>query len=390
MTETISYKRVFLILFFAIAVSMTGVGIVVPLLPVYADSLGASGFMIGMIFGSFSLSRSFFLPYFGRKSDAVGRKPFITAGLFLYGVASIAFMFAKTVELLVIVRFLQGIASAMIMPVTQAYVGEIAPKGREGFTMGLFNLSMNISLSLGPILGGVVKDRFGLRAAFGCMGLLAYSGFFMCLFLLPPKDKEPRAMRKHPEGYWGLLKHRFISGPVVFRLLFTVCVGMSWAFLPVLAAREFHISASRIGVLVMLSVLLTGLLQTPAGWLADRSDKRKMVAVGGLIIMISMVLFRFSEGFYGLLVANTVFGIGGGVATPPLMAICVIEGNRNQAMGQVMGLLTLGHSLGMLFGAIIGGVMMDLFHLRTAFDAGAVVVLAGTLFFMAATRDRKI
>ena len=81
-----SDRKIFGTLFFSIFATVTGVGIVVPLLPVHANDLGASGLYIGLIFGAFSLSRTIFLPYFGRLSDKKGRKPFIVAGLFSYAV----------------------------------------------------------------------------------------------------------------------------------------------------------------------------------------------------------------------------------------------------------------------------------------------------------------
>ena len=76
-------KKIFGTLFFSIFTAVTGVGIVVPLLPVYAHDLGASGLYIGLIFGVFSLSRTVFLPYFGRLSDKKGRKPFIVGRSYL-------------------------------------------------------------------------------------------------------------------------------------------------------------------------------------------------------------------------------------------------------------------------------------------------------------------
>ena len=159
-------KKIFGTLFFSIFAAVTGVGVVVPLLPIYAHDLGASGLYIGMIFGSFSLSRTFFLPYFGRLSDKKGRKPYILAGLFAYFIISIGFIFSKNVESLIIIRFIHGIASAMIMPVVQAYVGDITPRGQEGFVMGLFNLAMFSGLSLGPLIGGVINDHFNLQYTF--------------------------------------------------------------------------------------------------------------------------------------------------------------------------------------------------------------------------------
>ncbi len=179
-------KKIFGTLFFSIFATVTGVGIVIPLLPIYARDMGASGLYIGLIFGSFSLSRTFFLPYFGRLSDKKGRKPFIVIGLFTYALISLAFILSHSVESLIVLRFIQGITSALILPVTQAYVGDITPKGREGFTMGVFNMSIFLGLSIGPLIGGWVYDRFNLQATFVSMGFLALIGFFFSLFLLPP------------------------------------------------------------------------------------------------------------------------------------------------------------------------------------------------------------
>ena len=183
-------KKIFGTLFFSIFATVTGVGIVVPLLPVYAHNLGASGIYIGLIFGVFSLSRTLFLPYFGGLSDKKGRKPFIVAGLFLYSLISFAFLLADNVQSLIIIRFFQGISSAMMMPVILAYVGDITPENKEGLTMGLFNMSMFFGLSLGPLIGGTIKDNFNLNASFICMGLLAVTGCLLSICLLPPQSSE--------------------------------------------------------------------------------------------------------------------------------------------------------------------------------------------------------
>jgi len=168
---TTSDKKIFAVLFFSIFVSVTGVGIVVPLLPVYAYELGASGLYIGLVFGAFSLSRTFFLPYFGRLSDKKGRKPLIVAGLLAYALISIGFILSKNVETLIIMRFIQGISSAMLIPVIQAYVGDITPEGSEGMSMGMFNMSMFFGLSVGPLAGGMINEHFSLNTSFLCMGM---------------------------------------------------------------------------------------------------------------------------------------------------------------------------------------------------------------------------
>jgi MFS transporter, DHA1 family, multidrug resistance protein len=381
-----SDRKIFGTLFFSIFAAVTGVGIVVPLLPVYAHDLGASGLYIGMVFGAFSLSRTFFLPYFGRQSDRIGRKPFIVTGLFSYAVVSVAFMIFGGVEALIVIRFFQGITSAMIMPVVQAYVGDITPKGREGWVMGLFNMSLFIGLSAGPLIGGVVKDRFSLQGAFLCMGVLSLFGFGLSLALLPPTRQEWVVRKGRPPAQWSIiLTDRILAGLFFFRLAYTACIGIIWGFLPVLADMEFSASASAIGILVMLGISVSGVMHVPMGWLADRFNRKVMVILGGLVAAVAVHAFNFTTGFQSMLWASVVFGIGGGIAMPALMAAAVLRGSSSDAMGSVMALLTVAHSLGMLLGSVFAGVMMDWFQLRQAFVFGSVLMAAGTLWFTVCT-----
>jgi MFS family permease len=104
------------------------------------------------------------------------------------------------VEALIVVRFLQGIASAMIMPVTQAYVGDITPDGGEGFVMGLFNMSVFLGLSIGPLLGGFISESYSLHAAFAAMGALALVGSLTAMMWLPPLGAERVRLHKRAAG----------------------------------------------------------------------------------------------------------------------------------------------------------------------------------------------
>ena len=383
-------KKKFATLFFSIFVSVTGVGIVVPLLPVYAYELGASGLYIGLVFGAFSLSRTFFLPYFGRLSDKKGRKPLIISGLLAYALISIAFIFSKNVETLIIIRFIQGISSAMLMPVIQAYVGDITPEGSEGLSMGMFNMSMFFGLSVGPLAGGMINEHFSLNTSFLCMGILAFLGFSLCLFLLPPTKSERAVSRKKGVISWKkLLKDRELSGLFSFRFAYAACVGVVWGFLPVFADSEFHLSSSHIGILVMLGVFISGIMHTPMGFMADRFNKKTMIIIGGLIIALAILLFKWADGFGDLFIANALIGIGGGISMPAVMALAVLKGKTTKAMGSVMGLVTMAHSSGMLAGSLIAGLMMDIFQLRHVFSFGSLIMVIGTGLFFFYTYHRK-
>jgi MFS family permease len=377
--------KIFGTLFFSLFVTVTGVGIVVPLLPVYAHDLGASGIYIGLIFGAFSLSRTLFLPYFGRLSDRRGRKRIIVPGLFAYALISLAFVFSHDVSTLIVIRFFHGIASAMLMPVIQAYVGDITPAGKEGTVMGVFNMSLFIGLSVGPLIGGVIHDTFGMQVSFGCMGFLALIGFLLSLVLLPPTHSERVTSKPHSLKSWNaLLTDRDIIALFVFRVAYTLCIGIIWTFLPVLADAEFALSSSAIGMLIMLGVLISGTIHIPMGMVADRVNKKRMVAIGGLVVIYSVWSFQNAGGFYDLFVAQVLFGLGGGAAMPALMAMAVSKGSSTDSMGSVMAILTVAHSLGMLLGSLLGGFLMDWFDLRWAFPIGAALMLGCLAVFYSA------
>jgi len=383
-------RKIFGTLFFSIFAAVTGVGVVVPLLPIYAHDLGASGLYIGLIFGAFSISRTVFLPWFGRLSDLKGRKPFIVPGFLAYALISLAFVYSNTVSTLIVIRFFHGIASAMLMPVIQAYIGDITPKGREGITMGAFNMSLFLGLSLGPLIGGVIKDRFNLPTSFICMGLLALVGFFLCLLLLPPTHSEKGIIHAEQPFSWKTLVYDWhVAGLFSYRFAFVFCVGIIWGFLPLYADLHYEASSSSIGLLIALGIFVSGLIHMPMGFLADRINKKAMVVVGGLIVSYAIVSFWWSEQLADLIAATVIFGLGGGISMPALMAMAVLKGNRTNAMGSVMALMTVAHSLGMFSGALMGGGMMDFFQLRAAFPLGGMVMLACSGLFLLGTNLKK-
>ncbi|MBW1781703.1 MAG: MFS transporter [Deltaproteobacteria bacterium] len=376
--------KIFITLFMAVFVTATGAGLVVPLLPVYAHELGAGGLQIGLIFGAFSLTRTLFVPYFGKLSDRKEKKTLMTTGLFTYFMVSFLFMISRSVEMLIVLRLGQGFASAMILPVAQAYIGEITPAHKEGRIMGLFNVSLYAGLSAGPFAGGLVKDWFTIQASFLGMGLLTFFGFILCLLLLPakaPSGKSNAPKLKGPVPYLKLIKIPSVFSLFAFRVCFTTCIGITWAFLPLLANTRLGLSSSAIGIVVMINVLIAGVLQVPMGYLADRFSKKALTIAGGGLAILAILYLDRAQSFWELFFANGMLGLAGGISFPAIMAIGVIEGRRTEAMGSVMGLLALGHSLGMLAGPVLGGALLDFFPFSTIFILGAIILIIGTGIF---------
>ncbi|MFC1992900.1 MFS transporter [Chloroflexota bacterium] len=191
-------KKVFPVLALSIFSSMLGSGIIAPLLPLYAENLGATGIWIGVIFTGFSISRTIFIPIMGRLSDRNGRKPFICIGLLIYAITSLGYIWADSVLQLTFVRLIQGASAGMILPIAQAYVGDISPEREEGRWMGYFNAAFFTGFGLGPLMGGALTDHFGMTIAFSTMAGLNLLAFLIALSLLPEVNHVKTVTSSNP------------------------------------------------------------------------------------------------------------------------------------------------------------------------------------------------
>ncbi len=372
-------KKAFPILALSTFSAMLGVGIIVPLLPLYADNLGASGVWLGIIFAGFSVSRAIFSPVIGRLSDRNGRKLFLCIGLLIYSIISLGYIWADTVTQLTLVRLIHGAAGGMIIPIAQAYIGDISPKGEEGKWMGYFNATFFTGFGIGPLMGGVLTEHFSMNIAFLTMGALNLLAFLVAILFLP-EDRRGTTAASPRLSFNEMKASSMMRGLFSFRLSFSLGIGAFSCFLPIFAAIYAGLSLSLIGVLVAVNILLMSLLGIPSGRIADRFNKRAMIVCGSVISLTFLALIPTAHDFWQLLGLCVLGGIGGAISMPAASALVVDEGRRF-GMGSTFAIFTMALSIGMVLGPLLGGVMADFVSIDSVFYFAAGIGLIGACLF---------
>ena len=254
-----SPARILFLLSASVGVAMIGLGIILPLVPVYAVDLGASGFQVGLIIAAFNVARTVFNPISGRLSDRWGRKPFIVLGLFLYAAVSVFYVMSIRVDSLILVRLLHGFTSVLVVPVALALAADIAPQQRLGLYMGTLNMAVMLGLGIGPALGGFIREFFGMAVAFYTMGGLALFTLIGVAIFLPRDTRQGPDQRERPAApLRQLLKHRVVQGLFLLRFFIAAGQGSVYTFLPILALR-MQITSSQVGLILGANIFLIAL-----------------------------------------------------------------------------------------------------------------------------------
>src|SRR6185369_5738575 len=145
-----------LVIFVTVFIDLLGFGIIIPLLPFYAESFGATALTVGLLGTSFSLMQFLFTPVWGRLSDRVGRRPVLIASLIVTGLSYVLFATASSLWVLFVSRMLAGAAGA-VLSTAQAYVADTTTREERTKGMGLIGAAFGMGFIFGPAIGGILS-----------------------------------------------------------------------------------------------------------------------------------------------------------------------------------------------------------------------------------------
>ena len=380
-------SRPFIVLYVAVFVATFGISLVSPLLPVYAENLGATGVWIGFTFASFAITHSISGPLIGRLSDRYQRKPFIILGLLCYLAAALGYLTADSFAQIIAFRMLSGVGTGLIFSVARAYIGEMVPSGYEGRWFGVFATADIIGFGSGPMFAGLIRGWLGFDAVFIAMALIMGASTLIIMVLLPPRPPQAlntnqKALFQTNASIWNALKDRLTVALTFRHVLFSFSWGSTLAFLAVRLENELLIGPVAIGLAFGVQNFASGISQPMLGWLTDHMNRVILVA-GGLVFAGGCVVAVGTVGNLPLvLVFMILLGASGAMTQVAASALEIVAGRR-VGLGTVIGLGSSGGGVGILCGAVLGGYLVDLFDTSAAFlFAGAVMILGTPLFLL--------
>lgn len=376
-------KKAFAVLVGSMFISMLGMGIVSPFLPIYANSMGVSTLQVGLVQAAFNITGIGTLVFVGRLSDRFGRKSFLSGGLSILAVSSVGLMYSRDIVHLIAWRFVQGLGASAHLPIAQAYLGDITPEGNEGRWMGYFNAVLFAGMGAGPLAGGLITDAFSIKAAFLFMAVLNVLGLIATLIFL--KEMPRKTAAQGHTSYTAPLKSRIMQGVLWYRMTTGVGTASLMAFMPLFAGLKINLSASLIGILLAARSPFS-ILQSYTGRLADKWSRRSMVIWGGIGSAAAVALLPLTWGFWPLLVVYISVTVGQAFGIPAANAYVVQEG-RTFGMGAAMTLFMMAMQTGNGIGPIILGRIADELGLASVFYAAALSTLLGIALFGWMVRD---
>jgi MFS family permease len=367
-------------------VVMLGIGIVIPLLPSYAQNMGATATEIGLIFSSFAFARAISNPVAGAVADRMNMKPLMLAGILAYTLLSFTYVIASKPFHLVLIRTFHGMASAFVIPLAFTYAANISREGEEGLYMGSINMALFFGMGAGPLIGGLITDRLGLNAAFYALSGLSGLAMITAIFLLPSMHKV--YSDKRPAVFTSILKDPVMLGLLLFRIINALGSGSLMVFIPLLA-KDFGLSSTWIGILISSNIFLTGILQRPIGKISKKENSLFMIVTGSVISAVTLLCLPFGRGVIVYLLLSCIMGFGSAVSMPAA-SVLMVEHGKQAGMSTTMGIFDTAMSVGMILGPLFSGVVMDYMGIAWVFYAGGIVCLSGTAVFWLLARRGSV
>lgn len=374
-----------------------------PVLPLFALYLGARPEAIGFAVGISTVTGIFFKLPSGALSDVIGRKRTMLIGLFVFAFTPFAYLFIRDYNLLILIRFIHGFATAVYGPVSMAVVIDVAG-GRKGEMLSWFSSVTIIGNLIGAPVGGFILYSMSagspslaeFQTVYIVSGIAGMMSLIIALKLLAHDEKIEKG-KSITESYKKFLSgiKEVISDKRVFITsnmegLQNLTVGALEAFLPVYAVKIAGLNEFQAGLLWGIQVFVTILSKPIMGKTSDRYGRKPLITAGMILCAVSFASIPLLKDFYLLMLAAIVFGFGEAFVTSSsaaLVADICKEKHFGTAMGTFGTLFDIGHASG----PILAGFLIARFdYLHSFLIMAAILLLSIPVFIVTVKEPRGI
>ena len=365
----------------------------------YARDMGATWFQTGILTGSMYIIRLFFGTPIGRLADKRGTLIVLRYSLFLYPFIAAAYYFAGNIAALIGARLLHGIASAMMLPMGMAYVGDTSPSGKEGKYMSIYNLSVILASGSGPIMSTMIADTYNYKVTFQVLFVLAILAYLVIQFSFweqkkngfladvskdKPDCKANGTGKQSEREKFSLIKSFKQSGGLWALGLANLSLAavtslVGFFFLPFLEVRGLSLRYT--GVFIAVYYLVSGVVQLPLGKIIDKHNKYAAALISGFGTAFAVLLFPFTHSIAALTIVMILTALASASFLTTVSSLSIIIG-RERGMGNTMGLLNSVNSGGMIFSCVLLGLLPgEGSYYNLFFYFTGIAIIVSTLLF---------
>ncbi|GLI40084.1 MFS transporter [Geobacter hydrogenophilus] len=356
----------------------------IPIVPLFATSLGADTAQVGLINSAFMLMAGALSIPSGLVSDRLGRRIPLLGGLILLAGSSFLLYWSRTPLQMGGIYLLFGIGLSAFSPTLMSYVADVTPPEVLGQAYGWYTMALYGGMTLGPAAGGFLGTALGLRPVFLVAGGLIFAMFVVALIFLPAPSTDQARGAVRPAilpALTGLMHNRRLIACLVATLGTCFGFGMFVTFMP-LYIRSQGMHSGHVGFVFAAQALANAISRLPSGKLSDRVDDRSILVIGGLAVFaLALASFGLCRSVVPLMGAAAVMGISMGVAFTAVCALIADVVPREQR-GLAMGCYNTCVYVGMMLCAAGMGALIREEGFRIGFFLNGVVGVATLLLFV--------
>jgi DHA1 family tetracycline resistance protein-like MFS transporter len=366
--------RPLLIIFLTIFVNLIGFGIIIPLLPYYAEQFGASPLVIGLLFAAYSLCQLLAAPALGDLSDRWGRRPILIFSLLGTVVSFVMLAMAHSIVMLFLARIVDGLSGGNIST-ARAYVADITEPKDRARAYGLIGAAFGLGFIMGPALSGMLA-RVSYTAPIWAAAALTMVAALMALFWLPETVHRAHAGAGNPLSYIPeLLRRPAMRRVLTVDFLYWFAFSIFQTTFALFAQRRFQFDVSRTGYFMagfgVLGAVIQGGFIRP---IVKRTGDKSMFIAGLVFSIIGLLAAAAAHSVtaFALSLVPLAFGMGFG---HPTVSSLVSRAGRGDEQGRVQGAASAVESLGRTFGPVWGNASLERYGESTPFVSGAAFLL---------------